>query len=96
MAIPRWDEITLPLLRYAERGPFRNSDAVGPLAAEFKLTPEEIAELHPNSGQGKFANKIYWAAGQLGMAKLLNKHDDVYQITESSGRIKPQVSDEFS
>ena len=81
MAIQRSDDVMLPLLRFAERGPFRNSDAVGPLAAEFQLTPEEIAKPLPDRPQ-TFPNQIHWASGQLGMAKLLDNQKGVYQITD--------------
>ncbi len=81
MTIPRADDIMFPLLRFAERGPFRNSDAVGPLAAEFQLTPEESAELRSAGGGTKFANAIHWASGQLGMAELFRKEAGEYHLT---------------
>src|SRR5271166_3691265 len=89
MAIPGKYEITLPLLRYAEKsGPFRNSDAVGPLADEFKLTLEERAKFAGKKRKVReFDNRIHWASGQLGMAVLLKKKEpkrenDPYYITD--------------
>ena len=87
MAIPRADDIMFPLLRFAERGPFRNSDALGPLAAEFQLTQQESAELRPAGGGTKFANAIHWASGKLSMARLLNKKDGAYQITDRGRQV---------
>jgi 5-methylcytosine-specific restriction enzyme B len=81
MTIPTLGEIGLPLLRYAERGPFRNPDAEKHLAAEFGLTPEEIAERTPKD-KPKFPNLIHWAAGDLNRAGLLVNHDDGYHITD--------------
>jgi restriction endonuclease Mrr len=81
MAIPRSDDLMLPLLRFAQRGPFRNSDAVEHLAIEFQLIPEERAEVYSRSRRPKFPNLIHWASGQLGMAKLLDKENSLYKIT---------------
>ena len=82
MAMPRADDIMLPLLRFAQRGPFNNSDAVAPLAAEFQLTPAESTKPLPSGRGTQFANAIHWAAGMLGMAKLLSKNDGAYDITD--------------
>jgi|SRR5271166_6406948 len=83
MAIPGKYEITLPLLRYAEKsGPFRNSDAVGPLADEFKLTLEERAKFAGKKRKVReFDNRIHWASGQLGMAVLLKKRSQKERTT---------------
>ncbi len=82
MSIPDVDEIRLPYLRFAERGPFRNSDAEKHLAAEFRLTPEEIAERHEQGSMRKFANLIHWAAADFNRYKLIDNQSGVYNITD--------------
>lgn len=56
MGVPRDEDVILSVLRFADGGPFRNSDAVERLADEFQLTPEE--KLLPAGRQTKFAKFI--------------------------------------
>jgi Mrr restriction endonuclease-like protein len=82
MAIPKEKDIMLPLLGYAERGAFTNADAVSFIAAEFRLTPEEISEPRPEGSGTRLENMIYFASGTLNRAELLDNSDGVYQITD--------------
>ena len=76
------DDLFLPLLRYAERRPFGNSEAVEALAAEFQLTKEERAKFSGNGKVPEFDNHIHWASGQLRMAELFSKEDGSYHLTD--------------
>jgi restriction system protein len=86
VTIPKSDTLMLPLLRFAGSRKFRNTDATEFLVAEFRLSPEDRAELLPN-GRNKFANLVHWASGQLGMAELLKNQDGVYEITERGRKV---------
>jgi restriction system protein len=62
----------LPLLRYTQDGAeHRLKDAVQSLAAQFKLTDEELNEFLPSGQQPVFINRIGWARTYLKKAGLL-------------------------
>jgi restriction system protein len=73
MAVPEFQTIMLPLLRFAGDGnPKVFSDSVDALAAEFGLTDEEKAELLPSGRYPRFRQRVGWAKTYLYNAKLLS------------------------
>jgi restriction system protein len=72
MAIPTFQEITLPLLTLASDGQVRSlATARKELAAHFRLTEAEETELLPSGRQGRFANRVAWAKVYLERAGVL-------------------------
>lgn len=73
MAIPTFQEITLPLLNLSSDGQVRSLASVRKeLAVHFKLTEAEEAELLPSGRQGRFANRVAWAKVYLERARILS------------------------
>jgi restriction system protein len=83
MAIPAFQEITLPLLRLAADGRVHvHSDARNELARQFDLSAAEQAELLPSGRQARFANRVAWAKVYLQRGGLLSSPKrGVFQIT---------------
>ena len=72
MAIPDYQTCMLPFLRLLGDGQEHAlRDAEEALAANFKLTETERAELLPSGQQGIFKNRIGWARTHLKKAGLL-------------------------
>ena len=72
MAIPDYQTIMLPLLRFAGDGQVHSkSEAVESLAKEFELSDEEIKELLPSGKQALFDNRVGWARTYILKAGLI-------------------------
>jgi len=73
MAVPDYQSVMLPLLRFAGEKNEETStgEAVDILAKEFQLTDEECREMLPSGIQSTFANRVGWAATYLKKAGLL-------------------------
>lgn len=72
MAIPTFQEITLPLLQLAKDDQVRSLASIRKqLAQHFKLTEAEEEELLPSGRQSRFANRVAWAKVYLERAGLL-------------------------
>jgi restriction system protein len=72
MAIPDYQTIMLPLLRFASDGAdHRISDATEHLAQKFHLSTDEKSELLPSGKQSVFSNRTHWAKTYLSQAGLL-------------------------
>ena len=72
MAIPDYQACMLPLLRHVADGAEHQLKEVVPtLAAQFKLTSDEINEFLPSGQQPVFINRIGWARTYLKKAGLL-------------------------
>lgn len=72
MAVPPYQDLMLPLLKSAQDGQERSVDACGELlAAQFKLTPDDLKERLPSGKQTIFDNRVGWASTYLKKAKLL-------------------------
>jgi restriction system protein len=84
MAIPDYQTLMLPLLRFAASGmecKFR--DAVEALAKEFQLTPEERSELLPSGTAFLFDNRVGWARTYLKQANMLESPKrGLFRITD--------------
>lgn len=72
MAIPDYQTIMLPLLKFAgDKKEHSLQDAVNNLANYFKLTDEEIRELLPSGQQEVFRNRVGWARSYMKQAGLI-------------------------
>lgn len=73
MAVPDFQSLMLPLLRLAGDGlEHAFKDAVGVIADEFQLTPQDREELLPSSSRTTlFYNRLAWAKTHMTMAGLL-------------------------
>ena len=73
MAIPDYQTIMLPLLKFAGDGKvYSKHEAVEYLANEFELTEEERKELLPSGKQGLFDNRVAWAKTYIKQARLID------------------------
>jgi len=72
MAIPDYQSIMLPLLRFTgDNQEHSLREAIETLAEEFKLTDEEKKELLPSGQQATFDNRVGWARTYMKKAGLL-------------------------
>jgi restriction system protein len=84
MAVPDYQSLMLPLLKYAgtRNGEITKSEAVEVLAQELNLTEEDLREMLPSGTQSTFGNRVGWAATYLKKAGLLEPtRRGYYQIT---------------
>ena len=84
MAIPKYTEAMLPLLRITSDGnEYPRKKLVTLLAEVFKITDDEWEESIPSGGEPLFTNRIGWAVTYLVKAKLLTRpRRGVMVITE--------------
>ena len=84
MAVPDFQTLMLPVLKqFAGGTERRSSDIRDPLAAEFKLTAEEIAQRFAKGLQTVFGNRIAWAIVYLRRAMILESpRRGLYVITQ--------------
>lgn len=84
MAIPDFQSVMLPLMRYCADGKEHAiSETTDALADQFKLTDEERKVLLPSGVQEVFKNRVAWAKSHLKMAGLIaNPKRGIYNITE--------------
>ncbi|MHB1357429.1 MAG: winged helix-turn-helix domain-containing protein, partial [Anaerolineae bacterium] len=85
MAIPDYQSIMLPLLRFAEvrKTEISTSMAVDALASQFSLTDADLKEMLPSGLQGTFTNRVGWAATYMKKALLLEStRRGYYRITQ--------------
>ena len=72
MAIPDFQNVMLPLLKFLRDGKERSKrDSVETLAKEFRLTGEELNELLSSGQQAIFENRVGWARTYMKKAGLL-------------------------
>jgi restriction system protein len=72
MAIPDFQSIMLPLLKFAADGQEHTArEAVQYLAGQFNLSPDELEQKLPSGRQTTFDNRVAWARAHLKMARLL-------------------------
>lgn len=98
MAIPKFQEITLPMLKLATDGEVWSlADAREELAKHFQLTEEELEELLPSGRQARFANRVAWAKVYLERGGLLSSPKRAhFQITERGREVLQDPPDEVS
>ena len=89
MAIPDFQSIMLPLLKVASDGRVRSSAELREqLAAQFRLTDEEQAELLPSRRAPLFANRVACACFYLQKAGLLQRPKrGHYEITQQGREV---------
>ncbi|MFQ5432866.1 MAG: restriction endonuclease [Nitrospinota bacterium] len=89
MAIPDYQTLMLPVLRFAsDREEHKFRDVVESLAEEFALSNEERNELLPSGNQAVFNNRVGWARSYLKQAGLLESPKRGYlRITEEGLRL---------
>ncbi len=72
MAIPDFQSVMLPLLRFAsDEREHSLQEAMDYLATEFALTVEEKQELLPSGKQARFDNRVAWARSYFKQAGLV-------------------------
>lgn len=83
MAVPKYDQLMLPLLKIAEDGQqHRLADVVPAIASALNLSEMDVAEQIP-SGQSRLRNRVYWAKLYLSQAGVLNTvKPGVFQIAD--------------
>ena len=98
MAIPGYQSIMLPLLKFAgDRQEHSLRETIEALADEFDLTDEERRELLPSGQQSIFDNRVGWARTYLKKAGLLiSTRRGYYQITERGVAVLKQNPPEIT
>lgn len=89
MAIPDFQSIMLPLLRFcADSREHTNREAIETLAQEFRLTEEERKQLLPSGQQCVFENRVAWARAHMKMAGLIeNTSRGIFRITNQGNQL---------
>ncbi|HRR40005.1 MAG TPA: restriction endonuclease [Syntrophales bacterium] len=85
MAIPDYQSLMLPLLRFAAKKGTETStsEAVEALAAELGLSDEDLKEILPSGIQSTFVNRVGWASTYMKKAGLLEAtRRGFYRITD--------------
>ncbi|WP_333590366.1 restriction endonuclease [Brevundimonas sp.] len=86
MAIPDFQTLMLPVLRFAADGEVTIQDAVELMAQKFGLSDEERSELLPSGKQTTFANRTHWAKFYLGKAGLIQLTRRSHFVASERGR----------
>ncbi len=84
MAIPDYQTVMLPLLRFAgeKNDETSTGEVVEVLAKEFGLTDEDLKEMLPSGIQSTFVNRVGWASTYMKKAGLLEAtRRGYYRIT---------------
>jgi len=84
MAVPDYQTVMLPLLRFAgeKNDETSTGEAVEVLAKEFGLTDEDLKEMLPSGIQSTFVNRVGWASTYMKKAGLLEAtRRGYYRIT---------------
>lgn len=83
MAIPDFQSLMLPLLRYLSDGKEHpNQETTEALAIEMKLSEAERAQVLPSGQQAVFSNRVAWAKSHFKSAGLVESTSrGVYRIT---------------
>ncbi len=89
MAIPDYQTIMLPLLKFASDAKEHSiHEAIKVLSDQFKLTPAERKELLPSGQQEVFVNRVGWARTYLKKAGLLEAPKrGILKLTERGERV---------
>ncbi len=92
MAIPDYESIMLPLLRYAsDQHEHSLRETIEALATGFKLSDEERRQLLPSGQQAVFDNRVGWARTYMKKAGLLEStRRGYYKITERGLKVLAQ------
>lgn len=85
MAVPDYQSLMLPLLRFAaaKRDETSTGEAVETLAMELGLSEDDLQEMLPSGIQGTFVNRVGWASTYMKKAGLLEAtRRGYYRITK--------------
>ena len=88
MAVPDYQSLMLPLLRFAgdKKDETSTGEAVEVLAKEFGLTDEDLKKMLPSEIQFTFVNRIGWASTYMKKAGLLEATRRGYYRITSRGQ----------
>jgi restriction system protein len=88
MAVPDYQSLMLPLLRFAgeKKDETSTGEAVEVLAKEFGLTDEDIKEMLPSGIQSTLVNRVGWASTYMKKAGLLEATRRGYYRITSRGQ----------
>ena len=91
MAVPDYQSVMLPLLRFAgeKDGETSTGEAIEVLAKEFGLTDEDLKEMLPSGIQSTFVNRVGWASTYMKKAGLL---EAIQRVTIESHRAAKSFS----
>ncbi len=84
MAVPDYQSLMLPLLKFADEQNVEIStgDAIEALGGKLGLSESDLKEMLPSGQQSTFANRIAWAATYMRKARLLEPtRRGYYRIT---------------
>ena len=84
MAVPDYQSLMLPLLKFAEerQSEISSGEAVEALGTRLRLTEADLKEMLPSGVQPTFVNRVAWAATYLKKAGLLEStRRGYYRIT---------------
>jgi len=92
MAIPDFQKLMLPLLKYyADGAEHTNQETSDIMAKEFSLTEEERTKLLPSGSQTVIVNRVAWAKAHLKRAGLIEPiQRGVYRITDQGRNVLRQ------
>jgi len=95
MAIPDYQTVMLPLLKFAgDQKEHSLREAIDQLAEKFDLTEEERKELLPSGQQEIFTNRVAWARTYMGKAGLLEStRRGYFKITDRGAKVLKQNPD---
>lgn len=98
MAIPDFQSIMLPLLKFIADGQeHTNREAIDGLANEFALTEEEQKQLLPSGQQCVFDNRVAWARAHMKMAGLVeNTKRGIFKITKRGTQLLKESPSEIN
>lgn len=86
MAVPDFQTLMLPLLRFAGDAQEHSvAEARSALASEFTLTSDELAQMLPSGRAPLFANRLAWAKQYLSAAGLLDTSKRAHFVITSDG-----------
>jgi len=87
MAIPDYQTIMLPLLKFTGDGQEHSlRETIDSLAHEFNLSDEERKELLPSGSQATFDNRVGWARTYMKKAGLLESTRRGYFCITARGK----------
>jgi len=98
MAIPDFQSVMLPLLKFCADGKeHTNRQAIDALAHEFNLTENEQKQLLPSGQQCIFDNRVAWARAHMKMAEFVeNTRRGVFRVTERGKHVLEQSPSEIN
>ncbi|MDO6514409.1 restriction endonuclease [Neptuniibacter sp. 2_MG-2023] len=97
MSIPKYNEIMPNVLRYlAEHGEQKFRELEQPLAIEFGLSDDEIAQEYDSGNGTVFLDRISWALSYLTNSGLTERpRRGVYKITDTAQKFLDKSSEEI-